>query len=146
MQRTARSTSMEKRKAIPVPIREQVLMRDDNRCQKCGKYGKLDLHHIVPVAQKGQETVENLIALCVRCHREWEHLIYPQVATISFEQWLELPTCAEFLAIFADKDMWPDDLAVSMKEVRNALIIVHRVKRQSHFWLLDEDLPERSVA
>lgn len=30
----------------------------------------LEVHHIVPLAEDGEDTVENAIALCPNCHRE----------------------------------------------------------------------------
>ncbi len=51
-------------------------------CEKCGKEAPfkrkrddtpfLEVHHIVPLAEDGDDTVENCIALCPNCHRE-EH-------------------------------------------------------------------------
>lgn len=42
-------------------------------CQKCGwNKAECDVHHKIPKAQGGRNTVENGIVLCPNCHRE-EH-------------------------------------------------------------------------
>lgn len=63
---------------IPAEVLHAVYRRDRGRCQarradgtKCGARKFLELHHIVPVAKGGTDTVGNLITLCSRCHRKW---------------------------------------------------------------------------
>jgi hypothetical protein len=58
----------------------EVLERADGICEKCRKPAPfrrasdnspyLEVHHKVPLAQGGDDTVENAIALCPNCHRE----------------------------------------------------------------------------
>ncbi len=57
-------------------IRERVLERDGNICQSCGKKDKSDplqVHHKVPfkafIASEYVNSPDNLITLCVDCHR-----------------------------------------------------------------------------
>lgn len=65
--------------------REKALERDDYQCQGCGmaneehidQYGaELHVHHIQPVTTfdvvSDAHNVENLVALCLQCHRKWE--------------------------------------------------------------------------
>mgnify|MGYP003132111908 CR=1 len=33
----------------------------------------LEIHHILPLANKGEDTLENAAALCPSCHREVHH-------------------------------------------------------------------------
>src|ERR1017187_2058083 len=51
-----------------VPI---VLRRDAMRCQACGTSAKpiLAVHHIIPVALDGRDSLSNLTTLCANCHR-----------------------------------------------------------------------------
>ena len=53
-------------------MRQRVLVRDAWACQECGRVcaDKREAHvdHIVPKAQGGQDVMENLRTLCVRCH------------------------------------------------------------------------------
>lgn len=42
----------------------------DYRCQDCGGEGSLQLDHIVPVAEGGADTLDNLQWLCPECHRQ----------------------------------------------------------------------------
>jgi len=55
-----------------VVTREEIRMRDENRCAKCGRGGSLHVHHRIRRSQGGQDTPENLITLCQECHR-WAH-------------------------------------------------------------------------
>jgi 5-methylcytosine-specific restriction endonuclease McrA len=53
-------------------IRIKVFERDGYTCQKCGKtkneVNRLDVHHILPIKAKGDDSMENLITLCRGCH------------------------------------------------------------------------------
>lgn len=56
-----------------------VLIRADGICEKCGNLAPfrrrsdgspyLEVHHIVPLASGGLDTIENALALCPNCHR-----------------------------------------------------------------------------
>ena len=46
----------------------QVLQRDGWRCQSCGNRRNLQVHHILPRSQSGDDTEENLTTLCSECH------------------------------------------------------------------------------
>lgn len=48
-------------------ITDQVLRRDGYRC-KCGSTDRLTVDHIIPHAQGGPTTLNNLITLCFTCH------------------------------------------------------------------------------
>jgi hypothetical protein len=59
---------------ITQKLRKQIRERDKGRCRECGlKVGKdtgLEghVHHIIPKSCGGQDTLENLITLCLLCH------------------------------------------------------------------------------
>ena len=50
-------------------LKIQVLERDGWRCQDCGSAEGLQVHHLKPRSKLGHDAVENLISLCVYCHR-----------------------------------------------------------------------------
>lgn len=51
------------------PSRSNILLRDDETCQYCGKRGRdLTLDHIIPRSRGGQSTWENLVASCKSCN------------------------------------------------------------------------------
>lgn len=54
--------------------REEVFRRDNYTCQKCGKTGKLNAHHIQSYSEYPEEglKVDNGITLCLDCHSK-EH-------------------------------------------------------------------------
>jgi 5-methylcytosine-specific restriction endonuclease McrA len=51
-------------------VRQQVLRRDSWRCQSCGTISNLEVHHKEFRSQAGDDSDENLITLCVRCHAD----------------------------------------------------------------------------
>ena len=64
--------------------RQLVLERDGYRCQKCGKAGRLEVHHVVELSQGGNNEQGNLTTYCRSCHiahhrpaapTEWDALI-----------------------------------------------------------------------
>ncbi len=51
------------------PTRANILLRDDETCQYCGKHSRdLTLDHILPRSRGGQSTWENLVACCRACN------------------------------------------------------------------------------
>jgi 5-methylcytosine-specific restriction endonuclease McrA len=51
------------------PTRANILLRDDETCQYCGKRSRdLTLDHIIPRSRGGQSTWENLVASCRFCN------------------------------------------------------------------------------
>ena len=58
-------------KPIPKKIIKAILERDGSICQYCGRQG-VNIHHIVPagIGRKRLHIKENLITLCLDCHRE----------------------------------------------------------------------------
>ncbi|WIG61882.1 MAG: HNH endonuclease family protein [Ktedonobacterales bacterium] len=51
------------------PTRANILLRDDDTCQYCGKHERdLTLDHIIPRSRGGQGTWENLVACCRACN------------------------------------------------------------------------------
>lgn len=60
---------------LPKAVREEVLVRSRRTCCVCHRFGgrNVEVHHIVPEADGGPDTIENAIALCFRCHAEAGH-------------------------------------------------------------------------
>jgi len=59
---------------VPVKIRltrRNIIMRDNHTCQYCGKkkaLADLNIDHIIPKAQGGKNTWENLACSCIKCN------------------------------------------------------------------------------
>jgi 5-methylcytosine-specific restriction endonuclease McrA len=49
-------------------LRQQVLRRDNWRCQNCGRHQNLEVHHKKMRSQGGGNSHTNLITLCHSCH------------------------------------------------------------------------------
>jgi ATP-dependent DNA helicase RecQ len=49
-------------------LRQQVLRRDDWKCQSCGAMSNLEVHHQQFRSHSGSDSEENLITLCSACH------------------------------------------------------------------------------
>lgn len=58
------------RRAIPVATKREVLTEAGYRCAvpTCRMILAIDLHHIIEVSEGGENTLDNLIALCPTCH------------------------------------------------------------------------------
>ena len=57
------------RRGIDGMIKELILERDNNECVLCLKKDEhLQIHHILPVSNGGQDEIENLVSLCHSCH------------------------------------------------------------------------------
>jgi 5-methylcytosine-specific restriction endonuclease McrA len=51
------------------PTRANILLRDEETCQYCGKHMReLTLDHVLPRSRGGQSTWENLVACCRACN------------------------------------------------------------------------------
>ena len=61
---------MAKRKAVPLDIKKQVLHEAGYQCSNpvCRTILTLDIHHIDYVSDGGENTADNLLALCPNCH------------------------------------------------------------------------------
>ena len=57
-------------RGAPHRLRKEVLCRDGNRCVRCGSVERLEVDHILNVAQGGTHHPSNLQTLCAGCHRE----------------------------------------------------------------------------
>ena len=55
-------------------LRQQILRRDSWRCQSCGAMSNLEVHHREFRSHSGADAEENLITLCVDCHRRAHEL------------------------------------------------------------------------
>ena len=50
-------------------LRSQVLERDNWRCQECGSFENLQVHHLKFRSGLGDDVTTNLITLCAACHK-----------------------------------------------------------------------------
>jgi 5-methylcytosine-specific restriction endonuclease McrA len=62
----------DERDSIPARVRFRVLQRDNYRCQYCGRTQQdgyeMHVDHIVPVAEGGPTTEDNLVTSCRDCN------------------------------------------------------------------------------
>jgi 5-methylcytosine-specific restriction endonuclease McrA len=49
-------------------LHQQVLERDNWRCQACGSMRNLEVHHIQFRSHFGPDIEQNLVTLCAACH------------------------------------------------------------------------------
>ncbi|NEO82795.1 MAG: HNH endonuclease [Spirulina sp. SIO3F2] len=52
----------------PAVSRREVLRRDQHTCQYCGAQRQLTLDHVLPRAQGGRHTWDNVVAACAPCN------------------------------------------------------------------------------
>ena len=56
-----------------IKISKFVRARDNFTCQKCKKTNcKLNVHHLIPYRETQNDNPENLVTLCVPCHKKVE--------------------------------------------------------------------------
>lgn len=57
---------------LPASLRREIFTRDKFSCQKCNFEDEtsedLELHHIIPLCEEGDDSENNLITLCSICH------------------------------------------------------------------------------
>jgi predicted restriction endonuclease len=53
---------------IPKSLREQVLLKYEHKCVKCGSTECLEIDHIHPVSKRGLSEFSNLQVLCKSCN------------------------------------------------------------------------------
>ena len=53
---------------VPPVNRREVLRRDHHTCQYCGSRKQLTLDHVIPRAQGGQHTWDNVVTACAPCN------------------------------------------------------------------------------
>lgn len=65
--------------SAPADLRRAAYERDDYTCQDCGKRGtpgvgrdNIQAHHLVNWSRAGAHTLDNLVTLCLLCHRARE--------------------------------------------------------------------------
>jgi len=51
-------------------LQQSVVLRDNFHCQDCGVYTENQPHHIIFKSRGGDDTAENLILLCQKCHAQ----------------------------------------------------------------------------
>ncbi len=67
--RLPKSTPLRLKSADYCELHENVLRRDGWRCQSCGAMTHLEVHHQQYRSHSGEDTEENLISLCSKCHK-----------------------------------------------------------------------------
>lgn len=53
-------------------IREAVLARDNYKCTNCSSDQKLEIHHLEKWLESKDNSLNNLVTLCRKCHRKLE--------------------------------------------------------------------------
>lgn len=73
---TCYDCEMEKRRKIKdarrydAGIKAQLIRERGEKCEQCGKAGKVIMHHIAEVRDGGKSTPDNLELVCTPCHRK----------------------------------------------------------------------------
>ena len=90
-----------KRKRVPKKIKDSLLVDVMHRCCLCPKHEDMtDIHHIVPINEKGPNTEENLMVVCPNCHAKIHRIRgrYTQEQLRMYkERWVNL--CAKGLTL-----------------------------------------------
>lgn len=83
-------------------LRLRILNRDGRRCQRCGRPGRLEVHHRRPLWRGGAPyEPDNLESLCRACHfirepdRRTDRLIWQQAIDARAQPAVEAPQAAD---------------------------------------------------
>ncbi len=57
-----------------IPQADYMYLKSLGRCDLCGRRGKTEIHHLIPVKRGGTNDPSNLLVLCKRCHLEADNL------------------------------------------------------------------------
>jgi hypothetical protein len=79
-----------KRTEVPAPIAHSVRLRDEGKCQYkrhsqtaiCGETRWVELHHLKPVSQGGEHSLQNLVTLCKNHHAGIHQLVGGNESTV----------------------------------------------------------------
>lgn len=44
------------------------LLSENEKCELCGSKRSLEVHHIIPIVCGGEESADNMIVICSKCH------------------------------------------------------------------------------
>lgn len=76
--------------SFPASVRNQVFVKCARHCCACHQHKgrNIEIHHIIPKQQGGQDTFENAIALCFECHADAGHYFagHPKGSKFSIEE------------------------------------------------------------
>jgi hypothetical protein len=116
---------------IKAAVRNKIIKRD-KFCQRCGISRCLEVHHITLKTDGGQDTDDNLIALCYFCHKEWHYMeefnLNNTALIILFAEWLkDIPPIWTLFLTWRQE--WPGDMTA--KEFKHQLY---------NFWIAIREL------
>lgn len=57
------------RKGISGTTVKKLRIKYENKCARCGGDSDLQIHHIVPIKEGGDNSFDNLTLLCIECHK-----------------------------------------------------------------------------
>lgn len=49
------------------------IIERDGKCLKCGNTENLHVHHVIPYSKTKDNSEENLVTLCIKCHKTEEN-------------------------------------------------------------------------
>jgi 5-methylcytosine-specific restriction endonuclease McrA len=80
--------------------KKNVMIRDDFKCQYCGKGKELTIDHVIPVSRGGKSVFENCVSACKECNnRKGSQL--PSEANMYLRKKPIAPTISEFTRVKA---------------------------------------------
>jgi len=71
------SSGKTKRKAVSKTVQNEVMFQQDYECYQCGEKlpARKHFHHIKPVSEGGDNSLNNIVAVCSNCHNDAHHKI-----------------------------------------------------------------------
>ena len=139
-----------KRKLISKKIRDKILVDCMHRCCLCTEHIDItDLHHIIPISEKGQNTENNLMAICPNCHAKIHRIrgrYNVQQLKMYKNRWIELcwkkeipleEKIAKAPSIKLENDKSPKFKAPNLKGMKSETIEVQELSTIDYDWIMD---------
>lgn len=79
--------------------------KSNSACERCMSVRGLVSHHIIAMADGGEDSIDNMVTLCSECHREW-HRIEGVIRALraGFDDWMDTPSPSYLTGIFLKKE------------------------------------------
>lgn len=59
----------------PIGNPKKYIQQLGGKCERCGEFQNLQVHHIRPLRFGGSNQLRNLMILCIDCHRKWHRFL-----------------------------------------------------------------------
>lgn len=117
------------RKDFNNKIRNKFLKSITNQCKRCCSVKNIEVHHITPISEGGNNEFNNLMVLCKTCHKEWHEM---EQHYLDINEFIKTPP-REIDSIVIPRIMMDEHLISAFKyiEIRNLTFNIYKELNKS---------------